>query len=222
MANLLRVKCTCGNVMNLAPGGFCTKCRQPVNIPGDGLLTLYRMGSPLGIAAGFGIYIDGAPMGHIGNKETLYKIVLERVYQRLNDSEEEIIRCAETADAENAIRSLVHTYFVFLRDNPSYVRMVMWENLNEGRYFDEQNLSDIRNPIKKALHTILTNGQKQGKFIHVPDEKQLLMTLFACPFNYFSNRHTMQRIMDADFSDEQEMNRRIAFITDMLLSYLSK
>lgn len=159
---------------------------------------------------------------YFGNKETLYKIVLERVYQRLNDSEEEIIRCAETADAENAIRSLVHTYFVFLRDNPSYVRMVMWENLNEGRYFDEQNLSDIRNPIKKALHTILTNGQKQGKFIHVPDEKQLLMTLFACPFNYFSNRHTMQRIMDADFSDEQEMNRRIAFITDMLLSYLSK
>lgn len=72
MANLLRVKCTCGNVMNLAPGGFCTKCRQPVNIPGDGLLTLYRMGSPLGIAAGFGIYIDGAPMGHIGNKETLF------------------------------------------------------------------------------------------------------------------------------------------------------
>ena len=159
---------------------------------------------------------------YFGNKETLYKIVLERVYQRLNDSEEEIIRCAETADAENAIQSLVHTYFVFLRDNPSYVRMVMWENLNEGRYFDEQNLSDIRNPIKKALHTILTNGQKQGKFIHVPDEKQLLMTLFACPFNYFSNRHTMQRIMDADFSDEQEMNRRIAFITDMLLSYLSK
>lgn len=159
---------------------------------------------------------------YFGNKETLYKIVLERVYQRLNDSEEEIIRCAETADAENAIQSLVHTYFVFLRDNPSYVRMVMWENLNEGRYFDEQNLSDIRNPIKKVLHTILINGQKQGKFIHVPDEKQLLMTLFACPFNYFSNRHTMQRIMDADFSDEQEMNRRIAFITDMLLSYLSK
>lgn len=159
---------------------------------------------------------------YFGNKETLYKIILERVYQRLNDSEEEIIRCAETADAEHAIRSLVKTYFVFLRDNPSYVRMVMWENLNGGRYFDEQNLSDIRNPIKKALHTILMSGQKQGKFIHVPDEKQLLMTLFACPFNYFSNQYTMQRIMGINFSEEEEMNQRISFITDMLLSYLSK
>ncbi len=72
MAKLLRVKCSCGNVANVAPGNVCAKCRQPVQIPADAMISLYRMGSPLGVAGGFGIYIDGQPMGHIGNKETVH------------------------------------------------------------------------------------------------------------------------------------------------------
>ncbi len=72
MAKVFRVKCGCGNVMNVAPGNVCPKCRQVVQIPPDGMITLYRMGSPLGVAGGFGIYIDNQPMGHIGNKETLH------------------------------------------------------------------------------------------------------------------------------------------------------
>jgi len=69
---LLRVKCAaCGEVQNAAPGSACSKCRQPLYFAPDGLLTFYRMGSPLGIAGGFGLYIDGQPMGYIGNRELL-------------------------------------------------------------------------------------------------------------------------------------------------------
>ena len=71
MANLLRVKCSCGNVLNIFPGAICDKCRQPVNIPVDGVIYLYRKGSPFGIAGGFGVYLDGQPLGYIGNKETI-------------------------------------------------------------------------------------------------------------------------------------------------------
>lgn len=71
MANLLRVKCSCGHVMNAVPGSVCGKCKQPLDIPGDALISLYRKGSPYGIAGGFGIYINGEPMGHIGNRETV-------------------------------------------------------------------------------------------------------------------------------------------------------
>lgn len=72
MSKLLRVKCAaCGEVTNAAPGSLCSKCRQPLHFIPDGLLTLYRMGSPLGVAGGFGLYIDGQPMGYIGNRELL-------------------------------------------------------------------------------------------------------------------------------------------------------
>lgn len=67
----LRVKCSCGEVTNTQPGGICPKCKKPLEIPGDAVIRLYRMGSPLGIAGGFGIYLNGEPMGHIGNKETV-------------------------------------------------------------------------------------------------------------------------------------------------------
>jgi hypothetical protein len=67
----LRVKCACGEVQDTIPGGRCCKCGVTLNIPGDAMISLYRKGSPYGIAGGFGIYIDGQPMGHIGNKETI-------------------------------------------------------------------------------------------------------------------------------------------------------
>lgn len=71
MANLLRVKCSCGHVLNAAPGNVCSKCKKPLEFPPDGLISLYRKGSPLGIAGGFGIYLNGEPMGYVGNRETV-------------------------------------------------------------------------------------------------------------------------------------------------------
>ncbi len=71
MSKFLRVKCSCGNVVNAAPGNLCSKCRQPLVFPTDAVIYLYRKGSPLGVAGGFGIYINGEPLGYIGNKETV-------------------------------------------------------------------------------------------------------------------------------------------------------
>jgi len=71
MANPLRVKCACGEVVNAMPGNLCPKCRRPLEFPADGLIMLYRMGSPLGIAGGFGIYLNNEPMGYIGNRELI-------------------------------------------------------------------------------------------------------------------------------------------------------
>lgn len=71
MPRTLRVKCACGHVLNTMPGCTCPKCKQPLQISEEGAIYLYRKGSPLGIAGGFGIYINGEPMGYIGNRETV-------------------------------------------------------------------------------------------------------------------------------------------------------
>lgn len=72
MSRLFRIKCSCGNVINAAPGNVCPNCKQLIQIPEGGMLSLYRKGSPLGIAGGFGIYINNESMGYIGNKETVH------------------------------------------------------------------------------------------------------------------------------------------------------
>ena len=66
-----RFKCPkCGEVFD-ANGDTVCKCGTPLSIQGGGMLKLYRKGSPLGIANGFGIYLNGEAAGYIGNKQTV-------------------------------------------------------------------------------------------------------------------------------------------------------
>lgn len=73
MAAKIRIKCPhCGDASNIQPtSNICPECKKPIAIPREACIYLYRQGSPYGIAGGFGIYINGAPFGHIGNKELL-------------------------------------------------------------------------------------------------------------------------------------------------------
>lgn len=69
----IRVKCPkCGEVLDIQGDGPCSKCGTPLSSNGDGMLQIYRMGSPIGVAVGYGVYIDGQPMGHIANKESIH------------------------------------------------------------------------------------------------------------------------------------------------------
>ena len=125
-------------------------------------------------------------------------------------------------DAREAIRKLVHLYFAFLCENETYVRMVMWENLNRAQYFDEQGLFQVRNPIRRALKQILANGQALGEFREGVEEPQVLMSLFACTYNYFSNLYTMNRVLGVQLNSPEEMEKRAESISQMLLAYLKK
>ena len=73
MESKLRVKCpTCGEICNIAgDNATCPKCKAQIPVSPDACFYLYRQGSPFGMAAGFGVYVNGQPFGHIGNKELL-------------------------------------------------------------------------------------------------------------------------------------------------------
>lgn len=71
MSKYLRLKCTCGKVINGFNGSVCPSCNRPFDIPAEGMIHLYRKGSPLGIVNGFSVYINGESYGAIGNKETI-------------------------------------------------------------------------------------------------------------------------------------------------------
>lgn len=72
MSNLLRVKCpSCGNVVDLAGNGPCAKCNNQIVLPEDGVLQIYRMGNPVGMAAGMGIYLNEVPLGHLANADSI-------------------------------------------------------------------------------------------------------------------------------------------------------
>lgn len=72
MSNLFRIKCpSCGNVVDVAGNTTCAKCQNPLVLPEDGVVQIYRKGSPLGVAVGMGIYLNDIPLGHLANTESI-------------------------------------------------------------------------------------------------------------------------------------------------------
>ena len=155
---------------------------------------------------------------YYGSKEQLYQTVLETVYHRLGACEEQL---PEEEDVCAAIGTLVQAYFSFLARDPNYVRMVMWENLYEARHFDAAGLSDIRDPMRRTMRRLLQKGKAQGVFRQDAQEEQVLSTLFACTFNYFSNIHTMSRVMKTDLHSGEALQARAKNVTETLLCYLT-
>ncbi|MDY0288488.1 MAG: TetR/AcrR family transcriptional regulator [Sphaerochaeta sp.] len=155
---------------------------------------------------------------HFGSKEELYKEILVRVYMRLRDIEDSVI--SYKTDYVVKLKHIVRVYFEFLYDNPSFVRMVMWENLNDARYFKELGMQHIKDPIINELSGIIRQASEQGRISESIDSDQLIMTLIACSFNYFSNMKTLTNIVNKDLSQRENMEKRIQATTEMLLSYM--
>ena len=71
MNGLFRIKCPqCGHVLDINGPTPCPKCGAQL-APFGASLKVYRMGSPIGVAVGYGVYINDMPWGHIANKETV-------------------------------------------------------------------------------------------------------------------------------------------------------
>lgn len=155
---------------------------------------------------------------HFGNKESLYKEVLVRVYTRLGDLEEQVINLQ--TDYELKLKDLVHIYFQFLYDNPSFVRMVMWENLHGAKSFKERGVAETKNPILHELGRIIQEARLRSEVPESIDSDQLILTLIACSFNYFSNMNTLNIIVGKDLMLAENREKRIQATTEMLLAYL--
>lgn len=157
---------------------------------------------------------------YFGNKEDLYKIVLETVYSRLSEQESIIINNHDNCIEE--ISEIIKMYFYFLKDNPTYVRMLMWENLNYGKYFEEKSLGNIKNIIRTELDTIIIQGKKTGEIDESISGDDVFQTLVAFSFNYFSNMYTLSRTLNKDLMSKENMEKRINAVTKMLTNYIRK
>ncbi len=72
MAIAYRIKCPqCGEIVDIHADQNCPKCSTPLTIQNEGMIQLYRMGSPNGMAVGYGIHLNNEPMGHLANKESI-------------------------------------------------------------------------------------------------------------------------------------------------------
>ncbi len=156
---------------------------------------------------------------HFGSKEGLYTKALLSVYERLADCERQFM--IEGLDPVASIRNIVHVSFRFLVENPDFVRMLMWENLNRATAVPTDDLVKLKAPTFDYMRRQIRRGVEAGIFRSDVDEYQIVLSLMSFCFSYFSNIHTMSAIFGKDMSSDEEVRARAEFITDMLIKYLS-
>lgn len=152
------------------------------------------------------------------NKETLYKTVLFRVYKRMEDAEYELLK----SDPEGIafIRAVIGAYFDFLSANPSFVNILMWENLNKGRYLGELSDEQVRRRTLDVFKEKIKQGKAAGVFRPEVDEQQTVLSLIVVCFANFSNRYTLSRLFSQDMAEEEILKERKKHTLDIVLSYM--
>jgi len=157
---------------------------------------------------------------YFGNKEDLYKAVLIEVYGRLEIGEMGVL--SDKIGAQEAIGQLIQLYFKFLKENTTYVNLLQWENLNEGRYVKEADFTGIKDPTLVLLRKIINEGKEEGVFKESVDTEQVIVSLLTFIFSYFSNRFTLGKLLGRTLDDEESIEKRTEHVIEMFLSYLVK
>ncbi len=157
---------------------------------------------------------------HFESKNLLYAKVLIRVYERLAARERSYM--IEELSPVDAIRNVVHISFKFLKDDLSFVRVLMWENLNRGQALPAHTISDFKAPSHEYIKSKIRDGQEQGVFRKDIDIDQVVLSLTTFCFSYFSNIYTMSAIRNMDMMADDEIEMRVKFVTDVIIGYLTK
>lgn len=158
---------------------------------------------------------------YYGNKEDLYTVVLENAYKRLGEKEELLLD--NVTDYKKAIEDILRMYYDFLKNDESFVNLIMWENLNKAEYIKKSdNLSTVKNPLIISLHKILEKGKSEGFFRQDIDEEQIAVLLITISFSYFSNVHTLSHLMNVNLTEEDKMEKRVNMVVEMINAYIAK
>ncbi len=157
---------------------------------------------------------------YFGSKEELYKAVLINVYGRLGSLELGVL--SDMSSPVDAIKKLIQMYFIFLKNNLSYVSLLQWENLNKGKYIQDTEVKGLKDPTLDLLRQIMNKGIAEGTFKSDVDTEEVIVSLLTYCFSYYSNRYTLSKLLSKKLDDNENINKRIDHVTSMFLSYLCK
>lgn len=156
---------------------------------------------------------------HFGSKEGLYSSALLEVYRRLAECERRFI--TNEQDPRVSVRNIVRISFDFLVENPAFVRMLMWENLNNGASVPSEDIVKLKAPGVEYMRAQIRRGKELGVFRPDADEEQTILSLMSFCFSYFSNIHTMSVIFGKDLTGAEEVSARAEYVADIILKYLA-
>ena len=157
---------------------------------------------------------------YFGSKEGLYIAALEQAYRNIRNIERDVD--VDHLPPEEALRELVRFSFDRHQQNPDFVRIVMNENLHQGRYLAQsQEIAKLNVPAIDTIRRIVERGKVAGVFRQDVDPTDLHMSISALCFYSVSNRYSFSTIFRIDMTSPKALAARRESIVATVLAAVS-
>lgn len=157
---------------------------------------------------------------YFGDKEALYNQVLLNAYSKMEKVENNLIK--QNLQGISLIEKIISTYFDFLYNNPDFVNILMWENLNKGSYLNKIEKDIIERKSIKYFITAIESGKSCGVFKDDIDSFQVVLSMITTCFANFSNQYTLSRLFNTDLTSKETIEIRKQHTIELITSYLIK
>ena len=155
-----------------------------------------------------------------GSKDSLFVAVLEDMYRRLSENNEDLV-ISDCEPVEGIQRLIAHT-FTYFAENPEFIILVNSENLMKGRHLKKSEASrEMFRPMHDKLDHLLKEGAREGLFRDNVDTTHLYISIVALGYFFLSNRYTLGVVFDSDLFYEDILKIRLQHIEDIILGFLS-
>jgi len=152
---------------------------------------------------------------YYGNKDGLYTEVLRSVFRKLEDSE--LASTEGHSDTGRAVEDLLERYFEFLEENPDFTRLLMWENLNGGRFLEANPDLLTKGPILDRLEALQKGLGSLRKPLGKTDLRYLLILLIGVCSIHFSNQYTLKHTTGLDLTRPSVRRRGLEMAKKVVL-----
>jgi AcrR family transcriptional regulator len=154
------------------------------------------------------------------SKDGLYKAVLTEYYKRLRGAERSLH--LEDREPLDALRELVAFTFDYHNTHPEGVRLIMVENIHQGRYVSQLPSAEALNSvIIESVRSICERGVKQGVIRPDVDPVDLYQSIAALNFFNVSNRATFSKIFRRDMTSSEAVAARRQSVVDLILKFVA-
>lgn len=153
---------------------------------------------------------------YFGDKEGLYRAVLEEAYARIRNFERSLDLAA--LPPRDAIVSLTGFTFDYHADNPDFVRLVMVENIHHARHLQSSaKIADLNLSVIDMIQEVYQRGLREGVFREGLDPIDIHLTISALSFYNVSNRASILQVFGHDMgAPEARERRRLSAIETVL------
>lgn len=147
---------------------------------------------------------------YFGNKDALFRVVVEDAYAafRLAEAELEL----EKHEPVDALRRLVSFTWSYYLRNPEFITLVNSENLHKARHIRHSpRMTELNRPFVERMRNLLRRGVADGQFRPGLDAVQVLITIAAVNYYYFTNRFTGAIVYERELTSPRALDERLAF-----------